>query len=217
MHPLGLFFLAMGMGFLVAIPIGAGQVEAAKRAIHGHLGAGLMVALGSVSSDVIYGLVAMFGLAPFLRVHAVMAAFNAAGAVVLWFIAYRTLRESKKPPEVRLSGAGLRSWRWAYVTGFTLAFTNPPMILTWLYGAALAHQLGLVSQFTTAAKLTFVAGGVLGLGTYFGGLTLFIYRVKHFIPVKALGKVYYWLGIALFVLSFFFVYQAVKLFFNWPK
>jgi threonine/homoserine/homoserine lactone efflux protein len=210
MQRIGLVLLAMGMGFLAAIPIGASQIEAAKRAIHGHLAAALMVVLGSVSSDLVYGTVAMFGLAPLLRVQAVMAGFNALGAVILWFLAWRTLRESRKPHEVRMGRASLRSKRWAYLTGFSLAFSNPPMILTWLYGAAMAHQLGLVAHFTTGLKLLFIGGGVVGLAGYLGTLSIVLYRVKHFIPTAVLGRVYYWLGIGLFVLSFFFVYQALR-------
>lgn len=217
MANLGLFLLALGMGFLAAIPIGASQIEAAKRALHGHLGSGLMVVAGSVSSDVVYGTVAMFGIAPLLRVHAVMASFNAVGAVVLWFLSWRTLRESRKPHEVRLASTSLKSKHLSYMTGFSLAFSNPPMVLTWLYGAAIARQLGLVTQFTLESKLLFIGGGVLGLATYLSGLTLFIFRVKHFIPLKSLGRVYHWLGIGLFVLSFFFVYQAVRLFMTLPK
>lgn len=210
MDRLGLVLLAVGMGFLAAIPIGASQIEAAKRAIHGHLGAALMVVLGSVSSDLVYGVAAMFGLAPFLHVQVVMAIFNALGAIVLWYLAWRTLAESRKPNEVRLEQASLKSRRWAYLTGFSLAFSNPPMILTWLYGAALARQLGLAPHFTTGLKLLFIGGGVVGLAGYLGALSLVLFRVKHFIPISVLGKVYRGLGIGLFVLSFFFVYQALR-------
>jgi hypothetical protein len=44
--------------------------------------------------------------------------------------------------------------------------------------------------------------GVLGLGGYLASLAAVMHRIKHFIPMKALGKVYFWLGIALFLVSF---------------
>jgi threonine/homoserine/homoserine lactone efflux protein len=211
MKPLYLFLLAVGLGFVTAIPVGGSQIEAAKRAIHGHLRAAWMVVLGSVSSDIMYGGIALFGVAPFLDIPWVMAAFSAVGAVVLWVLAYLTIRESRKPHHVRLGMSSLKSNRRAYVTGFTLAVTNPPMILTWLYGVALAKHLGLASPFTTQNKLIFIAGGALGLGGYLTGLSLVMFRIKHFIPLKAIGKVYYWLGIGLFVLSFFFVYNFIRI------
>jgi threonine/homoserine/homoserine lactone efflux protein len=211
MRQVYLFLLAIGLGFVTAIPVGGSQIEAAKRAIHGHLGAAFMVVLGSVSSDIMYGVIALFGIAPFLDIPWVMAVFSALGAVVLWILAYMTLRESKKPHHVRLAISSLKSRRLAYVTGFSLAVTNPPMILTWLYGVALAKHVGLATPFTTQAKAIFIAGGALGLGGYLTGLSLVMFRIKHFIPLKAIGRVYYWLGIGLFVLSFFFVYNFVRI------
>ena len=209
-----LFFLGFGLGFLAAIPVGGSQIEAAKRAIHGHLLAAWMVVLGSVSSDIFYGVISLFGIAPFLEVPWVMAAFNAVGVIVLWTLSFLTIRESRKPHEVRLEQSSLSSKRRAYLTGFTLAVTNPPMILTWLYGITLAKHLGLASPFTTVTKILFIAGGALGLGTYLGVLTAIMHRIKHFIPLKTLGKVYFWLGVGLFLLSFFFIYNIVRYFHN---
>jgi len=214
MNNLYLFLLAVGLGFVTAIPIGGSQIEAAKRAIHGHLWAAWMVVLGSVSSDIIYGVIALFGVAPFLDVPWVMAVFSAVGAVVLWVLAYLTFRESKKPHHLRLDMNSLKSKRWAYFTGFSLAVTNPPMILTWLYGATLAKHLGLATPFTSGGKAIFIAGGALGLGAYLTGLSLVMYRLKHFIPLKVIGRVYYWLGIGLFLLSFFFVYNFIRIIFK---
>ncbi len=211
MKQIYLFLLAIGLGFVAAIPVGGSQIEAAKRAIHGHLGAAWMVVLGSVSSDIMYGVISLFGIAPFLDIPWVMAGFSAVGAVVLWILASITLRESKKPHHVRMDMNSLKNKRRAYVTGFSLAVTNPPMILIWLYGVALAKHLGLATPFTTPAKAIFIAGGALGLGAYLAGLSLVMFRIKHFIPVRAIGRVSYWLGVGLFVLSFFFVYNFVRI------
>jgi L-lysine exporter family protein LysE/ArgO len=209
-----LFFLAFGLGFLAAIPVGGSQIEAAKRAIHGHLLAAWMVVLGSVSSDILYGVISLFGIAPFLEIRWVMAAFNAVGVIVLWTLSFLTIRESRKPHEVRLEQSSLRSNRRAYLTGFTLALTNPPMILTWLYGITLAKHLGLASPFTIVTKILFIVGGALGLGAYLGALSAIMHRIKHFIRLKTLGKVYFWLGVGLFLLSFFFIYNIVRYFHN---
>jgi threonine/homoserine/homoserine lactone efflux protein len=206
-----LFLLAFGLGFVAAIPVGGSQIEMAKRAIAGHLRAAEMVVLGSVSSDIIYGIIALYGIAPFLEKPEILALFSLTGALILWILTYLTFKESKKPH----TGIGserrtIKSKRWSYLTGFSLAVSNPPMILTWLVGTTLAKQLGLVTPFSPAAKAVFIAGGALGLGAYLGGLGVVIYRLKHFIPLTALGKVYRWLAVTLFLLSFYFVYGAVK-------
>ena len=205
-----LFTLAFGTGFLAAIPVGGSQIEMAKRVLRGHMLAGQMVVLGSVSSDVVYGVIALFGIAPFMAIPAVLGVFNALGAALLWVLAYVTWKESKGPNGFTDQTHKTRSKRRAFVTGFTLAFSNPPMIMTWLLGVALARHLGLADPFPDSAKATFIAGGALGLGSYLSGLGLIIHRVKHFIPMHVLGKVYHWLAIALFILSFVFIYGAVK-------
>ena len=212
MNRLYLFLLAVGLGFITAIPVGGSQIEAAKRAIHGHLWAAWMVVLGSVSSDIIYGVIALFGIAPFLEIPWVAAVFSAVGAVVLWVLAYLTIKESRRPHHLRLDLDSLKSKRWGYLTGFFLAATNPPMILTWLYGATLAKHLGLATPFTSGLKIIFIAGGALGLGGYLTALSAVMHRIKHFIPMKAVGRVYYWLGIALSLLSLYFVYSFLRYF-----
>lgn len=207
-----LFLLAVGLGFVAAIPIGGSQIEMAKRVLSGHGWAAAMVILGSVSSDILYGIVAVFGIAPFMETPWVLAAFNAVGAVVLWILAFVTIRESRKPSGVDLQHASLKNNRLAYVTGFSLAVSNPPMILIWLLGVTLAKQFGLASPFTPGVKALYIAGGALGLAGYLSILGVVMHRIKHSIPVHALGRVYFWLGIALFVLSFYFVYGAAKYF-----
>lgn len=207
-----LFLLAFGLGFVAAIPVGGSQIEMAKRAIGGHLRAAALVVLGSVSSDIVYGGVALFALAPFMETRWVLAIFNAVGALLLWILGALTLKESRRPHGLDAARPALASGRWAYLTGFSLAFSNPPMILSWLLGVALAKRLGLASPFPAGAKATFIAGGALGLGSYLGILAVVMYRIKHFIPMRALGKVYFWLGVALFVLSFFFVFGALRYF-----
>jgi threonine/homoserine/homoserine lactone efflux protein len=199
MQSISLVLLAFGMGFVAAIPIGPSQIEMAKRAIKGHLRAAQMVVLGSV-----------FGIAPFLEIPKVLAAFHVLGAFILWILTYLTWKESRKPHDLDLEKSSLKSKRWAYLTGFTVALSNPPMILSWLVGVTLAKRFGLATPFTDTTKILFIAGGALGLGGYLSALGVLMYRVKHVIPLKAMGSIYRWLAVTLFVLSWFFVYGAVR-------
>jgi threonine/homoserine/homoserine lactone efflux protein len=210
MQSIALVLLAFGMGFVAAIPIGPSQIEMAKRAIKGHLRAAQMVVLGSVSSDVLYGVVALFGIAPFLEIPMVLAAFHATGAIILWLLSYLTWKESLKPHDLDLEQSSLKSKRWAYLTGFSVAMSNPPMILSWLVGVTLAKRLGLATPFSDTAKILFIAGGALGLGGYLSALGVVMYRVKHVIPLKAMGSIYRWLAVTLFALSWLFVYGAAR-------
>jgi threonine/homoserine/homoserine lactone efflux protein len=205
-----LFVLAYGLGFVAAIPVGGSQIEMAKRAVAGHVRSAAMVVLGSVSSDVMYGTIALFGIAPFMESRWVLASFYAAGTLVLWLFGFLTLRESRKPQDLATAHAALRSSRWAYVTGFSLAVSNPQMMLSWLLGVALAKRLDLASPFPDTAKALFILGGALGLGSYLAVLGGVMFRIKHFISAGALGRVYFWLGVTLFLLSLYFIYALVR-------
>jgi len=208
-----LFLLAYALGFVAAIPVGGSQIELAKRAIGGKLAAAGLVAVGSASSDLVYGVIALFGIAPVMERPGVLAAFDIAGAALLWLLAVATLRGRHRVHSLNQTRAILTGPGGAYLTGFMLAFSNPPMILTWLVGIALAKRVGLASPFPVGARVLFIAGGVLGLGSYLGLLAVVLHRLKHFIPAAALGKIHLWLGIALWVLSLYFIYGAVQYFF----
>jgi len=205
-----LFLLAYGLGFAAAIPVGGSQIEMAKRAVAGHLRAAALVILGSVSSDIMYGAIALFGIAPFMESRWVLAAFYATGAIVLWLLGYLTLRECRRPQDLLTPHAALKARRWAWLTGFSLAVSNPQMMLSWLLGVALAKRFGVATPFPNSAKVVFIAGGALGLGSYLALLGGVMYRIKHVISAAVLGKVYRWLGAALFLLSLFFVYGVAR-------
>ena len=167
---------------------------------------------GSVSSDVMYGAVALFGIAPLLDTPWVLASLSAAGAVILWVLAFLTFRASRRPQELGAANSPLASGRWAYLTGFSLAVSNPQMMVSWLLAVALAKHVGLASPFPVSAKVLFIGGGAAGLGGYLTVLGAVVYRLKHFVPLTAIGRVYVWLAFTLLALSALFVIGAVRFF-----
>lgn len=207
-----LFAFALALGLLAAVPVGGCQIEMAKRAISGHLVAAEMVVLGSVTSDVVYGVVALYGIAPVLENPGVLAAFNAGGAVILWVLAILTWRSSRHPHEIGLEGDVLRRRRWSYLTGLFVGLSNPPMILSWLFGVALARRVGLSPPAGAAWKPWFIAGGALGLGGYLAALGVVTYRVRRFFSLEALARVSAWLAVVLLLLSVIFVHGVVAYF-----
>lgn len=206
------FLFAVGLGVLAAVPVGACQIEAAKRAMAGHLRPSLAVVAGSATSDGVYGAVALFGVAPVLEKPGVLAWFAAVGAVLLWFLAYRTWRESTRPHELDHGGSSLARKRWGLLTGFLLGMANPPIILSWLLGAALATRLGLSPVETMASKGYFVAGGVAGLAGYLAVMSIVTHRLRHFLSLRALARIYRALAVMLVGLSFYFVYAVLAYF-----
>ncbi|HUI29972.1 MAG TPA: LysE family transporter [Candidatus Acidoferrales bacterium] len=207
-------FLTYVLGFLTAIPIGATQIEIAKRALNNHLRSAYMVATGSVSSDLMYGAIALFGVAPFLENKIVVAIFGLAATVILWLLAFFTFRDSRSTNMLELAHATLKSNRIAFVTGFSLAVTNPMMIVWWLIGAKIIKDVGLVSRFDVDASLMFLIAGAFGLASYLFTLTNILHWAKNFISNEVMKKVDYALGVVLVLLSFYFLVTSLHTLLN---
>jgi threonine/homoserine/homoserine lactone efflux protein len=197
------------MGFFTAVPIGATQIEIAKRSLNNHLRAAYMVAAGSVSSDVMYGFIALFGVAPFLKEKMVVAVFGLAATVILWLLAFFTFRDGAKANMMELSHSTLKSKRIAYVTGFSLAVTNPMMIVWWLIGVRIIKDFGLVTDFSTKISVMFLIAGGLGLASYLFTLANMLHWAKKFISNEIMKKVNYGLGVVLVLLSFYFLFTSL--------
>jgi threonine/homoserine/homoserine lactone efflux protein len=198
------------MGFFTAIPIGATQIEIAKRSLNNQLQAGLMVVLGSVSSDVMYGFIALFGVAPFLRNQMVIAIFKMVGAAILLILAFFTFRQNTKADIMNLTDSILKDKRLSFITGFSLALTNPVMIFWWLIGTQVVKDLELVNTFTPTLSASFLIFGGLGLASYLTTLALVLHWVKQFVSNKIMRRTYFVLGVVLVILSVYFLMSSIK-------
>lgn len=199
------------MGFLTAIPIGATQIEIAKRSLNNQIPAALMVVLGSVFSDVMYGIIALFGVAPFLQTQIVIAIFEMVGAVILWILAFFTFKEVAKPHIVDFTSSVLKSRRLSFITGFSLAITNPMMMFWWIIGVQVVKDLGLVGTFTPAISISFLFFGGLGLASYLTVLAMVVHWVKRFLSIRVMRRIYFALGLALVILSVYFLISSIKI------
>lgn len=209
-----LLLLAFMMGFIAAIPIGATQIEIAKRSLNDHRRAAFMVVIGSVCSDVMYGFIALFGIAPFLKSKIVIAVFGLAATFILLALAFLTFRDGKKLGVSEINQSVLKSNKLSFITGFSLAITNPMMIFWWLIGTRIIKDLGLVSDFDFTTSLLFLIAGGMGIGSYLSTLTNILHWAKKFISNTISKKVSYGLGITLVLLSFYFLFSSLRTLLN---
>ena len=201
-------FIAFFMGFLTAIPVGAAQIEIAKRSLSNHLWAAYMVALGTVSSDVMYGFIAMFGIAPYLEKKAVVAIFGFFATAVLLLLAFFTLKNNGAGI-VDLRRPALKSKKLSLAIGFMIAAANPMMIVWWLIGEKLIRELGLINNFTTNTVLLFLASAGLGILSYLIAISNILYWSKKFISNAMMKKINYGLGLALVLMAFYFLISSI--------
>jgi threonine/homoserine/homoserine lactone efflux protein len=197
------------MGFISAIPAGPVQIEVVRRAINGNLKASLMVVLGASCADVFYGMIAFFGIVPFLEEKEVMAVFWLAGGIALIILGTVTIRNSLRKEEFGSNGNRLRTKRWGFVGGLSLAAMNPMLILWWLSGVKIFKDVGLIKQFTPDVALYYLWAGSFGLASYLVGLSLVLYWVKKFIPLEKMRKINVGFGVVLLLLAVYFISSSV--------
>jgi threonine/homoserine/homoserine lactone efflux protein len=190
------------MGFVAAIPIGATQLEIARRSLNGFLSSALMLVVGSVISDVMYGVLALFGITPLLQHPTVIAVFWLINAIILVVLAIWTIRQSKSPSaHSGESGSNLGRLNIAFLTGFSLAITNPLMIVWWLFGARLLMDVGLIAKYTVSNTFLFLAIGGLGIGSYLSLLAFIVLHVKSFVSEKTIQRITLVFGVVLLGLA----------------
>jgi threonine/homoserine/homoserine lactone efflux protein len=201
------------LGFVAAIPVGATQLEIARRSIKGFLFSAMMIMVGSVLSDLMYGVIAFWGVFPFLRDPKVAAGFWLLGGIIMLVLGLMAIRDGRSPHGVeRYSDNALQSKRIAFVTGFSLALTNPFMIAYWLIGAQFLLHLGVVGQYRTSDIIFYLSAGTAGIGSYLAVLSLGVYKVKRFFSEYGIRKITIGLGITLILASIYFLAHSVQTF-----
>jgi len=197
------------MGFIAAIPIGASQLEIAKRALNGYVYSALMIAVGTTISDAMYGIIAFFGIAPFLKEPIVIAIFRLINSIILITLGIWAIYGSNsKIKNNILSQELLKKKNIAFITGFSLALTNPMIMLWWLIGLHFLISIGLIEQDNTFSTIIFLIAGVAGIASYHILLTLSIYKSKKFFSEKGIRKLTAIFGWALLCLAVYFIYLA---------
>jgi len=200
-------------GILAAVPAGPVQIEVVRRTINGHLRSSLMVILGALIADVAYGIIAFFGIAPFLENEKVMVIFSAAGAVILIILGIAIIRHSSEDQASKKTSKFHRGKRWGLVGGFSLSAANPMMVLWWLIGARIFKDIKLIDDFSPDIAITFLAAGGFGLASYLLILALVLYWVKHFISENAIKRLNLVSGVILLLIAAYFIYSSLRYFF----
>lgn len=199
------------IGFVTAIPVGPTQIEITKRSLRGYVSQAVMIAVGSATSDVMYGLIAMFGIAPFLHNDKVMTVFWFLSSAMLVGLGVFTLLPHARRKERAEAESVLADGRLSLLLGFTIAVTNAPIVLWWLIYAQLIRRMGILSVFSTDAAIVFVLSGGLGIASYLILLSFIMKRVGRSISKKTENAINISLGVILILLSFYSIYKFLHL------
>ena len=147
---------ALGIGLLLAVPVGPIGLLCLRRSLTLGMAAGMAVGLGAATADAIYAGAAAFALgvaAPFI---AEADWLGVAGGIVLIAIGLKDIAHRDATP----APPTLRGHMGVYAGVVLLTMTNPATVLTF---AAIIVGLGLVPDMASVLDgLVFVAGVFLG-------------------------------------------------------
>ena len=200
------------LGFLSSIPVGAVQLEVIKKTINGHTKPAIVTALGSASSDLLYGMLTLFGFGNWLLHKDFQIFIYIMGIIVLSYLMLKSYQERDymlhEEKKIRYNK------RLSFVTGFTIAVTNPGMIIWWFIGFRLFADLGLFAEITIPVRFCFVLSGAMGLAFYLIIEALILHRFKKSFSEKFLYKANTFLMFILGFLTLYFIYKLAIIILN---
>jgi len=197
------------LGFMSSIPVGAVQLEVIKKTINGHKKPAIATAMGSATSDFLYGILALFGFGDFLLHKDFQIVIYCLGVIVLSYLVYKSFRERDYMlhTEKRIRYGK----RLSFITGFTIAITNPGMIIWWFVGFRLFADLGLFAAINLPIRALFVFSGAFGLGLYLTLVATILHRYQESFSEKFLYRANTFLMVILTVLILYFIAKLLNL------
>ncbi|MFH0975636.1 MAG: LysE family transporter [Spirochaetota bacterium] len=208
-----LIIIGLIMGFLSSIPVGAVQLEVAKKAINGHLIPAIAIAVGSATSDFIYGVLTLFGLGGFLFHIEFKIGVYILGIIVLLFLFIRSMKEYRRGIvyyEKRL----VYKKRISFLTGFTIAITNPGMIIWWIIGFKIFIDFDIFNTITPLIKIIFIISGCAGLVGYLIFIATILNKMQQSVSKKFLHRMNLYLMVLLGILISYFLIKLIFIIFN---
>jgi threonine/homoserine/homoserine lactone efflux protein len=167
-------------GALAAVPAGPVQLEVVRRSINGHIRSALMVVLGALIVDIFYGLIAFFGIAPYLKEEKIMALFWLAGSAILTVLGIMVIRNSSGKTPMK------------HAPGY------------------LGKKRKLIDRLTPDLAVSFLVAGGSGLASYLIFLSIFLYWAKKFLSEVRIRKINLLFGYVLLIIASYFVFSSLS-------
>jgi threonine/homoserine/homoserine lactone efflux protein len=182
-----LFLKGVFCGLVIAAPVGPVGILVVKRTLEIGFRAGLVSGLGAATADMMYGVVAAFGLhfvAGFLIDHS--AWLRLVGGVLMIGLGVYELLKPPTEKGRRKSFTVDRVAGW-YGSTFVLTITNPITILS--FGAVFVVADAVVAKGDVVAAWTLIGGVLSGSALWFTSLAGFSKLFHHAIDVQGLRLV----------------------------
>lgn len=150
-----IFITGFVIGISIAAPVGPIGILCIRRTLANGRAAGFISGLGAATADMIYGMIAAFGLTAVTRALVDNAALlRIVGGFFLLYLGIKTFLEKPSDKPAQASQGGMLSM---YTSTFLLTITNPMTILS--FAAIFA---GTLLGKTTGSPVVMVAGVFTG-------------------------------------------------------
>lgn len=209
----GLILYGMTVGVVLAAPIGPINIEIILRSIRSGFRSGWYLGLGALSADTVYAALVVSGLTPLADRPGVRVPLFLAGALMLGYVGWGSVRKAVKGDVVDARSAVTSSGRKSYVTGFLMAAFNPMGIVYWLsVGAGLVADA--VNRVGTAGAPVLVTGVFLGILCWVTSLAVLAQVSQRFVTGEGMRWITGASGIIVMGFGVWFLQQAISGLFN---
>lgn len=141
------FFEGFLLGLGAAVPLGAINILIMNMALKNYTSA-VFIGFGAMSSDTVYLLLILFGLATFLENEILTTILGIVGSGFLFYMAYLIYKNRLNEIDTKEEKISKKSLVKSYFKGFSLTFINPYTIAFWLSIAGFIANKNLDPLFT---------------------------------------------------------------------
>ena len=181
------FFAGFCFGFVGSVPIaGPTALVVVDSTLENHPRKGLYVAVGAALAESFYAALAFWGLAHlFNRYPMIIPTSRLVGGGMLILIGlhfalrHNRIRTARRLEHIRHAGRHL-------LFGFSIAFFNPTLAVTWTAAIAAIHSV-LPAHYAPIDALPFALGSCPGIIGWFWLLIRVICRLKTKLPLTSLN------------------------------
>jgi threonine/homoserine/homoserine lactone efflux protein len=207
MNVLPAWSAGLGLGFLVALPLGPIGLLCVRSVLRNGFLCGFAIGLGAASIDVLYAGLGLAGVGRLLDVQVLRTALGLAGAVVLAYLGVRSLRSAfKARGPVDTQGETMMPWA-AFRTALTATAANPATIGYWAAAFAAAAAANVTGTF--AASLGMLAGVGCGTLLWFTTLSVTVMLFRRWFTSRMLQGVDLLAGVGVIFFGGILAYQAI--------
>ncbi|WP_404442789.1 LysE family translocator [Sutcliffiella horikoshii] len=194
------------LGISLAAPVGPINLEMIKRGISSGFYASWLVGLGGMTADILFLLIILIGMAPYLQVEWVEICMYGIGGTLLLYLGISTIYGSFT--KRKILEIGQPTQRNSYVVGFSIAAFNPINFVFWfgIFGSSI-HSLSESWILALVGCLSLL----LGIFLWNLNIAFTVHFARAFIKERILKIVNIGAGIFLTVSAFPFLSRFINL------